>query len=89
MATFFVAVISPEHYNSFRKVLDQNLPETFDLWSYRHSDRIAARTGKGHMVYEVKVDPDESTRSCTATNSAHDLQSLDRFATEKAGGKRY
>ena len=47
---FFVAVISPEHYDSFGKVLDQNLPETFDLWSYRHSDRMAARTGKGHAV---------------------------------------
>lgn len=89
MATFFLAEILPEHYDSFRKVLNQNLSDNFDAWSYRHSERIAARTGKGHVVYEVKVNPDEFTRYCQATNSVHDLQSLDRFASEKAGGKRY
>ena len=51
--------------------------------------RVAARTGKGHVVYEVKVNPDEFTRYCQAKNCVRDLPSLDRFATEKAGGKRY
>ena len=89
MATFFLAEILPEHYESFRKILSQNLPDNFDTWSYLHSERVAARTGKGHVVYEVKVNPDEFTRYCQAKNCVHDLPSLDRFATEKAGGKRY
>ena len=89
MAIFFVAVIPPEHYDSFKKVLNQNLPDSFDVWSFRHSERIATRTGKGQTIYEVKVSPDEFKRFCDATNSVHNLQSLDRFATEKAGGKHY
>lgn len=89
MATFFLAEILAEHYDAFRRVLGQPLPGNFEAWSYRHSERIAARTGKGHIVYEVKVNPDEFVRYCQATNAVHDLQSLDKFASEKAGGKRY
>ena len=89
MAAFFVAEISREHYGSFKKILDENLPETFDEWAFRQSERIAHRSGKGHAVYEVKVNPDEFTRYCQMTKSVHDLKSLDRFASEKASGKRY
>jgi hypothetical protein len=89
VATFFVAVIPREHYDSFKKLLNQEVPDSFDVWSFRHSERIAARTSKGQTIYEVKVNPDEFTRFCQTTNSAYDLQCLDRFATEKAGGKRY
>jgi hypothetical protein len=89
VATFFLAEILPEHYDAFRKILNQSLPDSFDAWSYRQSERVATRAGKGHAVYEVKVNPDEFTRYCGATNSVRDLQSLDRFASEKAGGKRY
>lgn len=88
MAAFFLAEISREHYGAFTKIL-QELPDTFDAWSYRQSERIAARSGKGHTVYEVKVNPDEFARYCQLTNSVHDLKTLDRFASEKAGGKRY
>ena len=89
MPAFFLAVIAPEHYESFKKILNQDLPSTFDAWSYRHSERVANRTGKGHAVYEVRANPEEFSRYCHATNSVHDLQSLDRFASEKASGKRY
>lgn len=89
MATFFLAEIPPEHYEAFRKILNPRLPDSFDAWSYRHSDRVATRAGKGHTIYEVKVNPDEFTRYCQATNSVHDLPSLDKFANEKAAGKRY
>jgi len=62
VASFFVAAIPPEHYDSFKRVLNQNLPDTFDLWSFRHSEKMAARTRHGQTIYEVKVDPDEFTR---------------------------
>jgi len=89
LAAFFLAEISRERYDAFKKILGQNLPDSFDTWSYRQSERIASRSGKGHTVYEVKVDPDEFVRYCQLTKSAHDLKSLDRFASEKASGKRY
>jgi hypothetical protein len=89
LTAFFLAAISREHYESFKKILNQELSESFDVWSYRHSERVANRSAKGHAVYEVIVNPEEFSRYCQATNSVHNLQSLDRFASEKASGKRY
>lgn len=89
MATFFVAGISPEHYDSFRRLLGRELPDSFDAWAYRQSERIAKLSAKSHAVYEVRANPDEFTRYCQATNSEINLKSLDTFASEKANGKRY
>jgi hypothetical protein len=89
LPAFFLAVISPEHYERFKKILSQDLPDTYDAWSYRHSERVANRTVKGHAIYEVIVNPEEFSRYCHVTNSVHNLQSIERFASEKASGKRY
>lgn len=89
MATFFIAEILQEDYEAFRQVLKQTLPATFETWSYQHADRVAQRTNKGHVVYEVKVKPDEYSRFLQATQSVPDLQSLDKFASNKADGRRY
>ena len=89
MATFFLAGIPPEHYDSFKKILGQDLPDSFDAWSYRQSERITKLSGKGHAVYEVKISPDEFTRYCQVTKSGINSKSLDGFASEKADGKRY
>ena len=59
MALFYIAHIPPQHYDAFRGILHDHIPDTYDKWSQFHMNKAANLLGRGHTYKEVQIEPDE------------------------------
>jgi len=89
MSIKFIPTIAKADYESFRRVINRNLPNTYDEWLYLAAKVSADNVSKGNISNPVELNPDEFRRYCTATGAAPDLQALDNFAYEKGMGNKY
>jgi hypothetical protein len=91
MPIFDMPIIRKDDYESFRRLLKDDIPDTYEKWVYRQTCTRDEQVLKWeHTEFnDVEIDSNEFARYCRATNSKPTMQSLDRFTQEKSAGKRY
>ena len=89
MAIYRIVSIRKDDYEAFRRILKDDIPDTYEEWRYRQlskSNDFIAKWQKAEVI-EVDVNPNDFARYCDATNSDRTIETLDRFATEESFGK--
>ena len=89
MATVFIPMIAQADYESFRRVLNRDLPDAYDKWLHLAAKMSEDNGSKGGISKLVQVNPVEFTRFLRAAGADANLHSLGNFAYEKGMGHRY
>lgn len=89
MAAMFIPTIAPADYQAFRRLIDRDLPDTYDEWLDLANKGSLDNIGKGHVSEPVDVDPNEFVRFVRATGASANLHWLYNFAQQKGGGHSY
>lgn len=89
MTIFYEPLINPQDYDTFRGLLHPHLPDTQNEWLQLLAQESLPRLLARDIVKQVTVEPDEFTRYCGATGTAHDLKNLRAFAAAKHAGNHY
>jgi hypothetical protein len=89
METRFLPLIGSEDYDAFRRLLNPDLPDTFDAWFNLHTEYRTDLRKKGEIVEEVEVNSHEFTRFLRATGRRANLKALEEFTLGKARGNQY
>ena len=76
-------VIGPKHYDAFRNVMKDNLPDTYDEWEKLHFEQVTDCLRQGLPYNEVPITPDEFSAYCRANGHSPKAIILRRFAREK------
>jgi hypothetical protein len=63
MEPIYLPFISPRDYDTFRRILHSDLPNTYDEWFTLHTKERADRGRAGCPVREIKVNPNEFSLS--------------------------
>ena len=84
-----LAVIDQNDYESFRRILGGNLPDTYDEWFKFHSQEIADHLRLMHSFREIQVYPDEFADYLRPFGRVADVVSLRNLAIEKATRYRH
>jgi hypothetical protein len=80
MATFYWPDISA-HYDSFRRILKGQIPDTLQEWEHLRAKQAAQHYG--HSFIDIEVNPDEFARHCHATNTPNNLNALENLVFHK------
>jgi hypothetical protein len=84
-------VVSPwfsrENYNAIKAMVgpDTDLPDTFDAWLQRETERMARAEAKGLVAKKAVVDPDKFAAWCRASGVDANDFTLGAFATSIFG----
>lgn len=89
MATKFIPTIRKTDYDSFRRIINRDLPNTYDEWLNLAAKITADNGGRGHVSNSVEVNPDEFAKYLRAVGGDANLHFLERFAYEKGMGHKY
>ena len=84
MSTIYIPEIAKDDYDSFRRVIENHLPDTYDNWvrlASKLRDDVAAR---GRAVVSVALKPDEFSQYLDTTKNSANATGLSKFAREKA-----
>lgn len=89
MSTFYIPTIAPADYKSFRDILNNNVPDTYDEWLYVARKNSLDNEAAGNVSEPVKVDPGEFSRYLRTVGAEPTAQSLRNFAFQKGSGNQY
>jgi hypothetical protein len=89
MEPIYLPFISPRDYDTFRRILNSDLPTTYDEWFKLHTKERADRGHAGHAIREIRVNANEFFRFLNARGMAANLKALEAFTAEKVSGKQY
>ena len=89
MGPTYLPFLSPRDYDTFRRILHFDLPNTYDEWFTLHTKERADRGRAGCPVREIRVNPNEFSRFLSARGLTGNRNALTEFVLEKAGGKSY
>ena len=90
MATRYFPIIDAGDYGAFRRLPNNDFPETFERWTYLQTsqkDKHLLESSNPKCV-DIKVNSKEFAAFCLATNSNYTLHSLDNFAFEQRGREK-
>jgi hypothetical protein len=85
MSTFFFPKLDASNYQSFRRLINDEMPETFNEWSQRQSlkkDQYLLNLHPDRLCVDIEINPDQFSKYCRSTNSSNTLDTLDRLAAE-------
>ena len=86
---YFLPFIARENYESFRRLPDSDLPDTYDEWFQLHA-KLKLQWGQvGYAVENRQINLDEFIRFCSARGIAPNGDSLMKFAFGKGAGENY
>ncbi|HME86487.1 MAG TPA: hypothetical protein VKG91_18575 [Roseiarcus sp.] len=85
MAIHVFPVIRGEDYDSFRRIIDADFPNTFDEWLNQQSQLAAQKLGSGFTIRHIEVHPDEFTDFLRKSGRRASRHALDNFALQKSG----
>ena len=89
MMTTYIPKIIAKDYESFRRFLGADIPNTYNEW-LKFADKEANRVRtKGNIPKLMEVNPDEFARYCAKEGTHRDFVSLKAFALQKADGHCY
>lgn len=89
MGKVYLAVIIQDDFESFRKLLHPNFPDTYDEWRNLRAKWHKNHRTEGDTILDVNIKPDEFIRFLNATGKGYDLQCLLTLAEEISNGRRY
>lgn len=84
MAHLCIAYIPPQHYDAFRRILNDHVPNTYYEWWQFHVQKAANIIDAGNTYREIQIDPHEFALAYDRHQVERNLQGLDRFAELKA-----
>jgi hypothetical protein len=84
MSTIYIPAIAKDDYDSFRRIIQDHLPDTYDNWvrlaSRLHADVVA----RGRAAVSVELKADEFSHYLDTTKNSPNAAGLSKFAREKA-----
>jgi hypothetical protein len=89
MDKFHVLVIAPEHYEMFRQVLHNYIPDSYDRWLRHRADERANLAGKGYEVVGVEINMNEFIGYCDRAGAKRDIHTLRGIVQLKGTGQPY
>ena len=84
MSTIYIPKIAKADYESFRRIIENHLPDTYDNWvrlASKLRDDVVAR---GRAVVSVALNADEFSQYLDTTKNSANAAGLSKFAREKA-----
>ena len=84
MSTIYIPEIAKADYESFRRIIENHLPDTYENWvrlASKLRDDVVAR---GRAVVSVALNVDEFTQYLDTTKNSANATGLSKFAREKA-----
>ena len=90
MPIFYFPKLTADNYQTFRRLMSTNVPETFAQWEQQQTGKKNEQCLEWHpygICVDVEVTPNEFIQFCAATGYDHTPQALDRLAFEKGAQK--
>ena len=88
MVDTFLPIIRKSDHKAFRRLMGNNIPDTYDEWSYLALKRKNDAVERQEVVHEIEVYPDEFASYAAAHGHEHTLLVLLNFAFEKGTRKK-
>jgi len=89
MADVCVARINPSDYEMVRGILNDDLPDAYQVWfDFQLKSEVDIRR-QGHVVRHIPVDPDELARYCGSHGGHRSHHGLHHFVIRKSEGNDY
>ena len=89
MAESYLAQIDPSDYEMIRGVLNEDLPDTYEVWlKFQTKGEVEAKR-QGHSIVYVPIDPDELVRYCGSNGGHRSRHGLHHFVIRKSRGENY
>jgi hypothetical protein len=89
MTPEYLPLIASHDYEAFRRILDTDLPNTYNEWLQVHTDHRSDLERKGVIVGEIEVYPDEFARFVRDHGNVANITVLRNFVIEKVGRDPY
>jgi hypothetical protein len=89
VSTKFIPMIAKDNYESFKRILNRHLPDTYDEWLYLTAKRSLENVAMGNASEPIEAHFDEFIRYCLTVGDDPDLNVLDNFAYQKGMGNKY
>lgn len=89
MATICFPTIKQNDFETFRRLINEDFPNTYDEWldlARKKGDKFAE---SGNTIEDVEIEPNEFSRFLRTTGTSPDLQSLWQLAHDKGVGRKY
>lgn len=83
MATTFSPIIKEDDYDAFRRIINADMPDTFDDWTYQRAEADLQYTPRGIAVRGIEVDPDGFVAYLRARWTKASRHELDNFAAHE------
>ena len=90
MPIFYFPELTADNYQTFRRLMNNKLPETFAQWKQqqtRKKDEHCLEWSAYGICVDVEVTPNEFSQYCAATGYSCTQQALDSLAFEKGARK--
>jgi hypothetical protein len=89
MANVYLARINPSDYEMIRGILNDDLPDTYQVWFEFQLKGEVDHRRQGDAVGHIPIDPDELARYCGSHGGHRSHHGLLHFVMEKSKGKKY
>jgi hypothetical protein len=89
MTIYCLPLISPGDYETFRRLLNNDLPDTYNEWSNLHLKKLSDVRRQGEVCQEIKVQPDEFARFAAASRYTPNYDLLRHYVANISGGHPY
>jgi len=84
MSTIYIPEIANADYDSFRRLIQNHLPDTYDNWVRLTSKLRDDGVARGRAVVSVVLKADEFSQYLDTTKNSANATGLSKFAREKA-----
>jgi hypothetical protein len=92
MPSFYFPKLTADNYQTFRRLMNNNMPETFVQWKQLQTskrDEHCLHWYPYGICIDVEVAPGEFSHYCAATGYGCTQQALDSLAFEKGAQKHH
>jgi hypothetical protein len=90
MPTFYFPKLPADSYQTVRRLMNADMPETFAQWKQQQTSKKDEHCREWYpfgICVDVEVTPDEFIQFCAAIGYSRTQQALDRLAFEKGAQK--
>jgi len=88
MVDTFVTLIRESDYKTFWRLMGNNIPDTYNEWSYLALKRKNDAVSRQETVHEIEIYPDEFARYAATHGAEYTLQALFNFTFEKGSREK-
>jgi hypothetical protein len=89
MASTYLAQINPSDYEMIRGILNNDLPDTYQVWLDFQLKGETNLQKRGHTFSHIEIDPGEIARYCGTHGGHRSRHGLLHFVMKKSQGENY